>query len=136
MIKNGSDTKIGDTNFNLPNMSSPLESWLQNLIFGVVTTEIVNYKAVEIKKDISFKGVWQPMSSTRVSQKPEREREFDWYLCHSKIDLQLKNNDIIKYRDRNFRIMSKGHYDDYGYFNYELVEVFTGVGPYEEEEDA
>lgn len=113
----------------VPNMSGTLVSWLQPLTFNVVTKEVVNYEVVETTKDVSFKGVWQPLSPEKLILKPESQRSWKWFQVHSQTSLSLKNDDVIKYRDVQYRVMENLNYVEYGYFEYHIVEDHIGSGP-------
>lgn len=119
----------------LPQMGGVLDSWLIKLTFYVVTTTIKRHRVVEERQEVSFSGVWQPLSSTKIQRKPERLHAFDWFICHTKTDIGLKHDDVIIYKSKQYRVDSVGKYDDYGYFYYELVEDFEGNGPYEKPEE-
>lgn len=113
----------------VPNMSGTLTSWMQNLTFNVITKEIVNYEVVEIAMDVAFKGVWQPLSPEKLKMKPEAQRSWKWIQVHAHADLSLKNDDVIKYKSKQYRVMERLDYLEYGYFEYHLVEDFAGSGP-------
>lgn len=124
MIKNGKDTPLNESFGNLPNMASTLDGWLMTLVFIKTIKTIINYNAVETEEEFSFQGVWQPLSLSELKMKPENERTWKWYNCHTKTDLGLKNDDIITYKDIKYRVMSTGYFEDYGYYNYHLVEDY------------
>lgn len=124
MIKNGSDISISNAVGTLPQLGGILDGWLRKLIFIKVVTSIVNYKTVSVETEFQFQGVWQPLSNSEVKMKQEHERAWKWYNCHSKTDLELKNDDIITYKEKKYKIMNVGFYDDYGYYNYHLIEAY------------
>lgn len=131
MIKNAST--LGFTQINqMPNMSSTLSGWLIPLTFGVVTKVQVGFTTKEVVVNKSFYGVWQPLNMERIKIKPEGERDWKWYWCHSQIDLELTNDDTIIYNGKQYRVMGNKDYSLNGYFEYELVEDYTNSGPREE----
>lgn len=124
MIKNGKDIPLNESFGNLPNMASTLDGWLMTLTFIKVVTTVVNFKSIEEETPYTFQGTWQPLSMAELRIKPEHERVWKWYNCHTKINLELKNDDIITYKGTKYRVMKVGFFEDYGYYNYHLVEDY------------
>lgn len=133
MISNAKNRSLNSQSPGLPNMSSTLDGWLQKLKLYIVSTTVEAFQTVEQRQEVSFLGVWQPMSVSQIERKPKEWREFHWYMLHSKTDLELKFKDRIEYKGNNYKVLTVGPYDDYGYFYYELVEDFKGIGPYDQE---
>ena len=119
----------------MPNMSGTLAGWLQNLTFGVVTKTIVNYEVKEVYVAIPFRGVWQPLETRKLMMKPEGQRSLTWIQCHATTDIGLKNDDIVRFRGVQYRVMAQWDYSLNGYYEYHLVEDYTGSGPTEEIEE-
>lgn len=128
-IQNGRDVALNVQTGTIPNMSGAMLDWFQPMIFELVTKSVTAFQALEVGEEISFMGVWQPLSGRRLEIKPEGERKWSWYLVHSQICLPLNVDEVIKYRGTQYRIMSQKNYDIYGYYEYELVEDYTGSGP-------
>lgn len=127
---NASAKPFNQINFGgLPNMSGTLMSWSLPMTFNVVTKEVINFEVVETTTDVSFQGVWQPLSSQKLILKPESQRTWKWMQVHSQISLQLKNDDVVKYRGVQYRVMENLDYSEYGYYEYHLVDDHKGNGP-------
>ena len=128
-IQNGRDVPLNVQTGTVPNMAGAMLDWFQPMIFELVTKSVTAFQALEVGEEISFMGVWQPLTGRRLEIKPEGERKWSWYLVHSQICLPLNVDEVIKYRGTQYRIMSQKNYDIYGYYEYELVEDYTGSGP-------
>lgn len=130
MLKMGKDLPLF-YNSGVPNMSGTLDAWMQSLTFNLINKEIVNGEVLETTSNVSFSGVWQPLSFKQLMLKPEHQRAWSWWQCHSHININLKTDDVIRFRGEQFRVMSMGNYDLYGFYEYHLVRDFDGSGPYE-----
>ena len=124
MIKNGKDTSLAQSSGTLPNVSSAMNGWFQQMIFNVLTKTVVNHVAKETSYETSFKGVWQSMSAQQIQMKPEGQRFWLWYTVHSDTSLMLKIDDIVDYQEKKYRVQSKVDHILYGYFEYHLVEDY------------
>lgn len=114
---------------NVPNMSGTLAGWMQTLIFNIITKTVKNFEVVETTTDVTFQGVWQPFSARQLALKPEGQRSWSWFMVHSTTDLSLNNDDVIKYRGVQYRVMANNNYVEYGYYEYHVVLDYTGSGP-------
>lgn len=126
--KMGKDLPFG-LNTSVPNMADTLDSWLQPLTFNLVVKTVENSEVIETTQNVSFLGVWQPLSFKQLILKPEHQRAWSWWKCHSKINVNLNVDDVIKFRGEQFRVMALGNYDLYGFWEYDLVRDFEGAGP-------
>lgn len=130
MIKNAASIPFSQTNFSgVPNMSGTLDGWLQKIVFNVITKQIVNFEVVETTQDVTFEGVWQPFGPEQLKIKPEGQRSWSWFMVHSKTPLPLKNDDVMKYRGVQYRVMEVGNYNEYGFYEYHVILDYTGSGP-------
>ena len=132
MINNASNFSFAKSN-QMPNMAQTIESWLIPLTFGVVTKQQNGYYTREVVVNKNFRGVWQPLNFEQLRLKPEGERSWKWFWCHTPIDLELKTDDVIIYLGTQYRVMGAKDYSLNGFYEYELVEDFHNSGPYEEE---
>lgn len=130
MIANASSFPFSKVN-GMPNMSATLSGWLIPLSFGVVTKVQNGFMTKEVVTYKNFYGVWQPLNTEQLKIKPEGERSWKWYWCHSQTDLGLKNDDTIIYLDKQYRVMGVKDYSLNGFYEYELIEDFQGAGPKE-----
>ncbi len=128
-IKNASSTPINQNSGTVPNMSGALLSWFQKMIFGLVVKTVSGFQVVETETQVSFMGVWQPLTGRQLLMKPEGQRQWDWYWVHSDPSLNLKVDDVIIYLGKQYRVMAKKDYSLYQYIEWHLVEDYTGSGP-------
>ena len=130
MIFNGSSIPLNKTlKGNLPNVNAALQEWFQPMSFNVVTKVVVNMEVVEEMTEVSFQGVWQPLSKRDLYYKPEGQRAWSWIDLHSDPTLVLTEDDVVVKDGVQYRVKATWRYDEYGYRNYHLVQDSTGVGP-------
>lgn len=129
MIKNGKDTKLNQSSGTVPDVSGAMLNWFQKMEFSVLTKTVENFTVNEAQVVYETKGVIQPMKAEELKIKPEGERSWKWWKLHCLPNLELKTDDVVTYLAVQYRVMSKNDYSLYGYYEYDLVEDFTGVGP-------
>ena len=119
---------LGNNNFsNVPNVGGAICTWGQKMVFTTITKTQVEFETVETKTETYFEGTWQPFTAQQLNIKPEGQRAWSWFTCHACTKLELKPDDIIFYKDIQYRVMSKLDYSSYGYYQYELILDYTGT---------
>ena len=132
MINNASNRTLNNSfGSNLPNVGSALVEWFQPMTFAVVTKTTIAFQVVETKATVNFKGVWQPLNAREISYKPEGQRSFAWFRCHSDPSLTLKLDDVVTKDGVQYRVQGYWPWDEYGYREYHLIQDYTGKGPEE-----
>lgn len=129
MIKNGKDTPLNQQQGSVPNMAETLDGWMQPMNFKRLTKTVVNFVVQEISEDISTEGVIQPFKDEMLEIKSAGQRDWKWWKLHTKPTAELDVDDVIVYLEKQYRVMQKKNYKLYGYFEYDLVEDYTGSGP-------
>lgn len=124
MIHNGNQINLDENPGTLPNMEGTLLNWFQRVTFTVITKTVVNHVLTETETKTDFLGVIQPLDGKKLAMKPEGQRQWDWYMAHTTVDLDLAVDDKFIYRNVKYRIMAKKNYTEYGYRYYEWVEDF------------
>lgn len=123
-IFNAKDNPIGMP--FLPNVSDALDGLSQpTSIFRVTKTVLPNGEISEQLNPYSFDGVFQPMKAFEISLKPEGQRQWRWYNLHSKTGLPLSLDDILYYLNSKYRVAGIWDYNQFGYYQYELVQDFS-----------
>lgn len=125
MIVNGKDFLIGSNNPNLPNMSDTIVDWFLPIVFGIVAKSVVAGRVVETITDIETSGVVQPLKPEAIARKPEGTRSWVWLQIHCLPEVALKNDEIISYKGKRYRVDARLNYTDYGYIEYHICEAFT-----------
>lgn len=131
MINNASSFPFSKVN-QMPNMSTTLNGWMVPLTFGIVTKVQNGFYTQEVVSYKTFNGVMQPLNMERLKIKPEGQRDWQWWWCHSQTDLGLKQDDTVIFSGKQYRVYGTKDYSLNGYYEYELVEDYTGAGPKEE----
>ena len=129
MITNGKDFSIGDNNTALPNMSTALLGWMQNIRVGLVGKAVVVGRVQETVTYYDTTGVKQPFSDEQLSILPEGQRSWKWFTLHCLPSLPLRTDDTIILSGSRYRVMSRGNFDEYGFAVYNLVQDYETVIP-------
>lgn len=129
MISNGNTLSIGSIVPNLPNMSTTIEGWFQNIIVALVVKTMVNNRVVETTTDYETRGVLQPQTIQQLEIKPEGQRSWKWYMLHCQPSLSLKTDDEVVIRGEHYRVMGRWGFDEYGFVQYELVQDYVADTP-------
>lgn len=114
---------------NLPNLGGAICDWFQPLVFTTILKKIVNFKTVEMPTTINFSGMVQPLSLEQLANLPNVNYSWSYFMVHSCPKLQLKNDDIVGYRSKKYRIKSRNDYSDYGYMEYHMILDYTRSDP-------
>lgn len=128
-IGNAANTPLNQNSGTVPDVSGAMLDYFQPMVFTTIVKTVENFQVKEIPTNINFIGVWQPFTDRQLSMKPEGQRKWRWYTCHSQTQLPLSPDEIITYLGEQYRVMSARDYKLYGYFEYHLVEDYTGSGP-------
>lgn len=116
-------------NGNLPYVGDTLLEYFQPMVFTTIVKTTVNFQVVETATSVTFRGVWQPFSAQQLNMKPHGQRAWPTFQLHSDTTLTLSPDDVVTYLGTQYRVMGKLDYSKYGYFEYHLVEDYTGSGP-------
>lgn len=128
-IGNGKDIPLNQRTGTFPDVGDAMLDWFQPMVFGVVVKTVVNAQVVEDMTEVSFQGVWQPLSARRLQMKPEGQQAWSWFWLHADPSLNLEVDNIIRYTGTQYRVAAKKDYRLNGYVEYELVQDYTGAGP-------
>jgi hypothetical protein len=130
-LRNGSNTPLNANSGTVPDMSTTLQGWFQQLQFELITKSVEGFQNYETSVTVNTRGVIQPFSDRQLLLKPEGQRAWSWYWLHAEVALNnvLKVDDILTYSGRNYRVMSKRNYSLYGFIEYHLITDWTGSDP-------
>lgn len=128
-IKNAADRPLFANTGTVPDLGEVLNTWYQPMIFTKVTKEVENFQNVEVALNVYFRGLWQPFNPRKLSMKPEGQRSWSWFTVHSDTTLVLHPDEVVKYLGTQYRVMGVYDYSLYNYFEYELVQDYSGSGP-------
>lgn len=129
LIQNGSNVPLNAQQGTVPNVSGAMFDWFQQCTFVVVSKSVSAFQVVEVGESVEFWGVVQPLTGRKLEIKPEGQRNWNWIWIHSQVQLPLTTDDVIQYLGIQYRVMSQKNFSIYGYYEYELVEDYTGAGP-------
>jgi hypothetical protein len=116
----------------MPQMTSTMSGWLVPITLGIVRKEQNGFTIREFVEEVSFKGVWQPLEMSRLQIKEDGQRHWNWYWLHTPMDLKIKIDDVVMFQGQQYRVMSDKNYSLNGFYEYELIEDYTGAGPISE----
>lgn len=104
----------------LPDLSSVLKVFEQNVTHKTITQSIVNYRPTEQEASTTIKAVVQ------VAEPEDLKIEgINYSLRYLKIHTiaPVKVRDLITYNNTDYRIIKIQNYGDYGYYECTAVEV-------------
>lgn len=106
----------------LPQLNNPVASWSIPITLERIKQKIVDGDKVEEKKQITFKGVVQPLRSEDLQFKPEGLRSWEWLQIHALAgSLNLQTGDKIIYNNKRYKVMDIKDYSLYAYIEYHVV---------------
>lgn len=108
----------------IPRIKFALNGWESPITLIKITSSIVDYEKLEIRENIDFTGMVQPLSPETLKLKPLESRSWEWLMIHTKEILELNTNDLVGYLGKNYKVMLKKNYYVNGYFEYHLVEDY------------
>lgn len=114
---------------DFPNVADVLPSWFQSLTFVVVSKAVPNFAVVETGVEHAFFGVFQPWHEKRMIISKTGERAWANAMIHSKTDLHLQDDDVIRFNGTQYRVLEQFEYQLNGYYQYNLTEDYIGAGP-------
>lgn len=114
---------------DVPDVSGALTSYFQPMVFERVTKTNTGFQAVEVGNPLNFQGVIMPFNQRQLLMKPEGERAWTWWMLFAELGLLLQVDDVVIWRGKQYRVMTRGNYELYGYAGYEIVTDWTGSGP-------
>lgn len=129
-IPNGANTPLNAQAGTVPNLSGALLDYFQPMVFTRVTKTVGAFQAIESAEEINFRGVIQPLTDRALQLKPEGQRAWTWLMLHAQPVLTLDVDEVVNYLGVQTRVMARKDYTLYGYVQYELVQDWTGSGPY------
>lgn len=108
----------------LPNLKETLYEYQVPLTFIKIVKEVQQFKNVEFRTTIQFRGMWAPMSR-KLDIQGRGQRSWKWYECYASAGLPLECDDVISYNATQYRVMEKMDYSLYGYELYRLTQDYT-----------
>lgn len=125
MIINASDRPFSQTVLSVPNMSSALDNWFQQLKMSIVTKTIVNFILVESLVEQTIMAVRQPLSARQLLIKPEGQRGWNWETLHVQgFNHNFDLDSVVIFNNIRYRVMQKNEWQEYGYVEYHIVQDF------------
>lgn len=123
-IVNAASKKITASS-NLPNMSQTIVGWFQPITIGIVSETIEDYQRFVSIKYINTQGVVQPYKPEPLEIEKAGVNSWEWQMIHCLPDLILRDDDIIVYHNKRYKVLFKKDYSEYGYVDYTVCETFT-----------
>lgn len=106
----------------MPQMRETLTGWEVPITLQRVIQNVVNGFAVEITKEVTFQGTFQPMSSEELQFKAEGQRSWQWCWIHAKAGtLNLQTADKIIFNGKRYKVMEVKDYSLNGFIEYQVV---------------
>lgn len=109
-------------------MANTLTGWEVPLTLVKITQKVTEGDLVTSETEISFVGVWQPLSAEQLNLLPEGQRSWEnvWIHCKSS-RLNLETGDKVIFKDRRYKITQKKDYGLNGYVEYMLIRDYESA---------
>lgn len=124
-ITNGSSNPIGSPQTVL-DVSDALGGLTRPLTVTPLTKTVVDFGNSEAGSDIETDGVLGPLSGRSLYLKPEGQRAWSWKQLLVRRSIGLAVDDRAEIDGIPYRVKLVNDYSDYGYFEYHLIEDYTG----------
>lgn len=111
----------------LPNLSGPVKAYMQKLTLVKITKAVVNYEEVEIETVINTKGVRQALPPQDLEILSRGQRAWKWECLHLLPNVDLKPDDVVKYKGTRYRVKDKYDCSEYGYIEYLIAQDFEEI---------
>lgn len=123
MISNGANKLVG-ASVGLPNMSQTIIGWFQNITFGVVSSQLVDFEEVKTITQTPTKGVVQPAGYEILDIMPEGDRNWDIQEVHCLPNIHVQVGEFIYWNNLKYRVLKRENFAEYGYMHYVIREAF------------
>ena len=108
----------------LPNLSNPIRAYMQKLTLVKITKGIDDYENKEIETVINTRGVRQPLPPQELEILQRGQRAWKWECLHLLPNVDLKPDDVVKYKGVKYRVKEKYDCSEYGYIEYLIAQDF------------
>jgi hypothetical protein len=128
-IINAANLPLSYKQGSVPDVSGSLKDRFQLMSFEQVTKTVANGFVTETSTPISFWGTFYPFSGRQLMLKPEGQRAWSWYTIIAEPGVILQVDDVLIWNGVQTRVMFRGNWTLYGFYEYHVVQDFTGAGP-------
>lgn len=109
----------------MPQMDTTLTGWEVPLVIIQITQDVIDGELVTSKKQINFKGVWQPLRDEALELKPEGQRSWEWIWIHARAtELNLETADKVLFKNKHYKVIQKKDYGLNSFVEYELCRDY------------
>lgn len=108
----------------LPNLSSAVKAYMQPLTLVKITKAIIDYEEQEVETVIKTRGVRQPLPPQELEILQRGQRAWKWECLHLLPNVDLKPDDVVKFKGAKYRVKEKYDCTEYGYIEYLIAQDF------------
>ena len=108
----------------LPNLSNAVKAYMQPLTLVKITKGLVDYVETEIETVIKTRGVRQPLPPQELEILQRGQRAWKWECLHLLPNVDLKPDDVVKFKGAKYRVKEKYDCTEYGYIEYLIAQDF------------
>lgn len=125
MIISAKNKKLNNFNSNLPNMANTIQDWFLSISFDIIERTRQGVDWIEgSSTTVNTMGVVQPPRDKDLEILPMGTWQWEWLLIHCLPDVQLENNQYIRYSGKKYKVMAKKDFTQYGYVRYTVLEAY------------
>ena len=109
----------------MPQMDTTLTGWEVPLVIIQITQDVIDGELITSRKQINFKGVWQPLRDEALELKPEGQRSWEWIWIHARAtELNLETADKVLFKGKYYKVIQKKDYGLNSFVEYELCRDY------------
>lgn len=123
-IFNANSLTLDKITGSLPNVSGALLDWFQPITFILIKKTTVNFKLVEERSNYTFMGVVESQTAQQLQMKPEGQRSWNYINVWALPNVALKVDEVFCYQEKEYRVLRKNDWSQYGYAEFECVEDY------------
>lgn len=112
---------------NMPVIQTAFVGWMNPITLIKVSQTVNNDgNVIDTESPINFVGTIQPLMPTKLIVSPSGQRFWAWLMIHTPYELGavIDDNDLLKYKNKKYKVMLTNDYQLNGYFEYHLVEEY------------
>lgn len=115
---------------NMPYIQSAFNGWQTRINLIKIAQSVDNDGLIiQSESPITFMGIIQPLKPTELQVSSSGQRRWSWYQIHTQYQLHLvlQPNDLIRYKNVNYKVMLQNDYSLDGYLEYHLIEDYQNA---------
>jgi len=128
-IINACRKSISELSSGLPDVGASVMEVLQPVVATYIQKQQIAGYTQEILIEINTKVSIQSMSPATLKMMPEGQRGWDYNTVFALSNLNLKLDEVFTIKGKNYRILGKTDWKEFGFIEYNTVEDYQMSKP-------